>query len=645
MAKVKFDYTKSTFYVSLVILMVVLFMASPYLTSFGKFQQGQTLPVITPVCGNGVVEGNEVCDNDTVDCSSVGAYFAGDSTTCLSNCLGYDVSTCYSAQGEVDQVSWWGQAGSAMGTPAAQTFTAGMDGRLAYVDVQIYAFGCSAKKASLEIRTTSNGLPTNTVLAAQTIDVPGLPAVVKANFTEDNLSLTEDTMYAIYLSCGAWDFSYMPSIGGADYLGGVGYHKVGNAWNAVGDFDFRTYMMVTGNNPPYATFTYDITNKTASFDSSQSYDPEGTGLTYAWEFGDGAVSTQANPIHTYRMGDYTVKLTVTDNPAGNKNPQNSSYQEDISVQNIGPTAVFTTDRSTAYVDQAIVFDASSSFDTDGTIASYAWTFGDEVGINPPHTNPTTMAITPGPTLPVVPQYIAYHSYENPGTYTATLTVTDDSGATNTATAQVTIQPVPEPVPIGTITVSAGSDKTITVGDTASFTGTVFCSEEPCNPVTLYEWDFQNDTIIDWNATAGGNITTVTHTYGTVGTYAAMFRVTDNESNQYLDYAIVNVLPIPETPVTGPVSGPGGIEVPQLPKLPGQEGLIKNQSVTVPPSQFGGNETGTPAAQAGEQNKQPVSILLVDALIVLLFVGALAYIVLRTRVKLGKKENINKTDTE
>jgi cytochrome c len=52
---------------------------------------------------------------------------------------------------------------------------------------------------------------------------------------------------------------------------------------------------------------------TVNFSSAGSSDPEGTTLTYAWEFGDGGTSTLANPSHTYAAnGAYTAKLTVTD---------------------------------------------------------------------------------------------------------------------------------------------------------------------------------------------------------------------------------------------------------------------------------------------------------------------------------------------
>jgi uncharacterized repeat protein (TIGR01451 family) len=50
-----------------------------------------------------------------------------------------------------------------------------------------------------------------------------------------------------------------------------------------------------------------------TFNSSASFDPEEGPLTYSWEFGDGSISTEANPTYTYATeGVYTVSLTVHD---------------------------------------------------------------------------------------------------------------------------------------------------------------------------------------------------------------------------------------------------------------------------------------------------------------------------------------------
>ncbi|MEH1167789.1 ThuA domain-containing protein [Micromonospora sp. CPCC 205539] len=61
--------------------------------------------------------------------------------------------------------------------------------------------------------------------------------------------------------------------------------------------------------PAPAATSVAVQNKplTVAFTGSRS-----GGVSYRWEFGDGATSTEANPRHTYaRVGAYTAKLTVT----------------------------------------------------------------------------------------------------------------------------------------------------------------------------------------------------------------------------------------------------------------------------------------------------------------------------------------------
>ncbi|MEM7164983.1 MAG: PKD domain-containing protein [Planctomycetota bacterium] len=70
--------------------------------------------------------------------------------------------------------------------------------------------------------------------------------------------------------------------------------------------------------PPFALFTCSaIAGEppfTVDFDATTSFDPDGTVVSYAWDFGDGATDTGAVVSHEYDcFGEFTVTLTVTDN--------------------------------------------------------------------------------------------------------------------------------------------------------------------------------------------------------------------------------------------------------------------------------------------------------------------------------------------
>ena len=84
-----------------------------------------------------------------------------------------------------------------------------------------------------------------------------------------------------------------------------------------------------------------------------------------------------------------------------------------------PNAIFTYSPDESVVNQIITFDASDSYDTDGAITSYEWDFDDGT---------TGMGME------------ATHAYGDAGTYTVTLTVTDNDGLTDTAITSITVKP-------------------------------------------------------------------------------------------------------------------------------------------------------------------------------------------------------------
>jgi len=147
-----------------------------------------------------------------------------------------------------------------------------------------------------------------------------------------------------------------------------------------------------------------------------SYDMDGDPLTYLWDFGDGATATEQDPSHSYTAaGVYTVVLTVTD-PTGASAADTTSVAIDEGSVNVPPVADAGSDR-TVLVRQETTFDGSASYDPDGTLVSFQWDFGDG-------------AADTGATV--------VNKYKKTGTYTLTLTVTDDANEQAQNSAVITV---------------------------------------------------------------------------------------------------------------------------------------------------------------------------------------------------------------
>jgi PKD repeat protein len=171
------------------------------------------------------------------------------------------------------------------------------------------------------------------------------------------------------------------------------------------------------NQPPTAVFTHSETGLTTSVNGSGSSDPDGSITSYAWDFGDNQTGTGAMANHTYgAAGTYTVSLTVTDN-GGKTGTSSQPVTVTTPPPNQNPTASFT--HSETGLTTSV--DGSGSSDPDGSIASYAWNFGD---------NQTGTGAT------------VNHAYGATGTYTVSLTVTDNLGATSTTSQQVSVTAPP-----------------------------------------------------------------------------------------------------------------------------------------------------------------------------------------------------------
>ena len=152
-----------------------------------------------------------------------------------------------------------------------------------------------------------------------------------------------------------------------------------------------------------------------SFNGSASYDPDGSIVSYIWNFGDNTAGSGAILGHTYSApGTYTVSLTVRDNRSASRTCSTTATV--TGGGNQSPTARPGGPYS-GTVGTAISFNGSTSSDPDGTITAYNWNFGDGT---------TATGATPS------------KAYSATGTFTVTLTVTDNGGATHSASTTATI---------------------------------------------------------------------------------------------------------------------------------------------------------------------------------------------------------------
>jgi PKD repeat protein len=170
-----------------------------------------------------------------------------------------------------------------------------------------------------------------------------------------------------------------------------------------------------------AVFVADDNNLSVRVNASQSTDSDGTITSYAWNFGESASNTASgvSAAHTYAAaGGYTVTLTVTDNAGAT-----AVSQQRVTVPNSSPAASFVAVPNALLV----IFDGAASVDSDGSIASYAWNFGE----------PTSGAAN---TTTSTASRTTTHAYATPGSYTVTLTVTDNRGAIGVKLLNVTVTP-------------------------------------------------------------------------------------------------------------------------------------------------------------------------------------------------------------
>ncbi|NNE34211.1 MAG: PKD domain-containing protein, partial [Rhodothermales bacterium] len=289
------------------------------------------------------------------------------------------------------------------------------------------------------------------------------------------------------------------------------------------------------NVAPSASFTAapaaDGNGLKIDLNASSSSDPDGSISSYSWTFGDGTSGNGRTVSHTYASGGtYNVRLTVRDNESATGTSSASiTVTDPAEPVNQQPVASFTAAPTGAAEGMEYEFDASNSVDTDGTIGSYSWTFGD---------GQTATGAT------------VKHTFASAGSYTVRLTVIDNQSATGTASATINVT-APE-TPSNRLPSASFSASQVSGGDpyTVRFDGSP--SFDPDGTIASYSWDFGDES--------GASGVSASHTYSGAGSYTVTLTVTDNNGGTATSTATIELTapdpPANEAPLASFTAAPG-----------------------------------------------------------------------------------------
>ena len=181
---------------------------------------------------------------------------------------------------------------------------------------------------------------------------------------------------------------------------------------------------------------------------------------------------------------------------------------DAKAHNVPPVAIIQLTGNGLNV----TFSGLSSYDPNGKVVSYQWTFSDNSTATGSMVNKTFKT----------------------GTYIATLLVKDNENLIGTTTASFTLSYTAPPTYINKVNqtvinqvkgnlppkASASFNQTGTKG-VVNFHG---AASDPDGTIVKYEWDFNGDGTWDYTSTTNPD---ASYTYTSPGYYMALFRATDN----------------------------------------------------------------------------------------------------------------------
>lgn len=255
---------------------------------------------------------------------------------------------------------------------------------------------------------------------------------------------------------------------------------------------------------------------TVQFNSTdESYDPEGDDIvSYMWDFAGLDQSMEPNPSYTFTSnGTYNVKCFLTDNGDPPQMGQGIRYIY-VGV-NVPPIAIAEADVTEGEFPLEVHFTGDTSYDPDGTIEQYIWSFNDDPLDNSNDANPV-------------------FTFEEAGDFTVLLRVLDDNPmlpgmGLDSINIKVTTPTNLAPKARIIIPVAEG-DAPFEVNVNGSL------STDQDGLITAYHWDFGDPGSPDNESTDA----ITSHIYLNPGDYVIVLTVWDNGIPQKMDTESANV---------------------------------------------------------------------------------------------------------
>lgn len=288
-------------------------------------------------------------------------------------------------------------------------------------------------------------------------------------------------------------------------------------------------------------------NTPVTFDAGSSGNPGQALLTYVWNFGDGSSPNSGRTVsHRYAdNGAYTVKLCLFLATQATKTcniASDNSFSADtspITISNANPQVTIAGPSSGS--EGATLTFTSIATDTSADTLTYSWNFGDS-----------------SPVISGTNQATVSRFYRDEGSYTLTLTVTDEDGGRTPVTRTVSITNL-RPLVKATDGLKATEGQVITVTGVAT---------DVIDDALTYTWDLDNDGLFDDTTPTQATTAGTSGAFKTVNLPAAAswssgglktiaVQVIDGDGGVATDTTTVDVNFIPRAEAGGPYSGNEG----------------------------------------------------------------------------------------